>query len=30
MPTFETLPRFEHDRKNLTAQQQATFPQGHH
>src|SRR5262252_8224213 len=25
MPTFETLPRFERDWKNLTAQQQATF-----
>ena len=25
MPTFETLPRFERDWKNLTRQQQATF-----
>ena len=25
MPTFETLPRFERDWKNLTARQQATF-----
>ena len=25
MPTFETLPRFERDWKNLTAQQRATF-----
>ena len=25
MPAFETLPRFERDWKNLTAQQQATF-----
>jgi hypothetical protein len=25
MPTFETLPRFERDWKNLTWQQQATF-----
>jgi hypothetical protein len=25
MPTFETLPRFERDSKNLTWQQQALF-----
>ena len=25
MPTFETLPRFERDWKNLTAHQRATF-----
>jgi len=25
MPTFETLPRFERDRKNISAKQQATF-----
>jgi hypothetical protein len=25
MPTFERLPRFERDWKNLTAQQRATF-----
>jgi hypothetical protein len=25
MPTFETLPRFERDWKNLTRQQQALF-----
>lgn len=25
MPTFETLPRFERDWKNLSAQQQASF-----
>jgi hypothetical protein len=25
MPTFETLPRFEKDWKNLTVQQQGTF-----
>ena len=25
MPTFETLPRFQRDWKNLTSQQQATF-----
>jgi hypothetical protein len=25
MPTFETLPRFERDWKNLTAQQRSTF-----